>query len=93
MDFELENPETVNGKLRVVQFIKNRPVEICELVFYPVRSTFTRSGTPFWLISFQTVKMLISHISCGGGGGGKGGGGFPLCISMFFCLHVCMLFL
>ena len=67
--FELENPETVNGKLRVVQFIKNRPVEICELVFCPVRSTFTRSGTPFWLISFQTVKMLISHISWGAGEG------------------------
>ena len=68
--FELENPETVNGKLRVVQFIKNRPVEICKLVFFPVRSTFTRSGTPFWLISFQTVKMLISHISWEAGEGG-----------------------
>lgn len=49
----------------------NRPVGICELVLYqapvlyPVHKTFTRSGTPFWLISLQTVKVLISHIRWG----------------------------
>ena len=49
----------------------NRPVGICEVVLYqapvlyPIHKTFTRSGSPFWLISLQTVKMLISHIRWG----------------------------
>ena len=49
----------------------NRPEGICELVLYqapvlhPVHKTCTRSGTPFWLISLQTVKMLIPHIRWG----------------------------
>ena len=79
----------------------NRPVGICELVLYqapvlyPVHKTFTRSGPPFWLISLQTVKMLISHIRCGEHIKGrssvkwKGGLGFGWVVIFCFAYDMC----